>query len=402
MDQSQIVGAIEMGTSKVVVLVGEMIKGQNLNIIGIGQSSSKGIKKGEIVDFKSASACTHAAIMAAEKNAGTQIEIVSLAQTGRHLKGFLNMGSVRVTDSENLVSQADIDRSISEAKSKQLPGNRLYIHHIQNSFFLDGHPVSDPFKMRGERLEVGYWHVHGEERNISDAIHVVNGFGLNVQDMILSSIASGCIVASETEKENGAIVIDIGSGVTDYVVYRGGYIVRTGVIPVGGDHLTNDLSLGLRIDCKHAEKLKHKFGKALLDHGEKSDKIWLIGDLTIGDRMIKRRALHQIINARVEELFSMIRQQVGELLNPKDLAGGAILTGGTSRLPEIDALAANVLGLETRLVENPSWVREDLRGPEYSTALGLLYYALTNPEKNKVSRKQRGIFKRVLSALRFR
>ena len=401
MDQGQIIGAIEMGTSQTVVLVGEVIKGENLNIIGMGQSSSKGISKGEIVDFKSASACTHAAIIAAEKNAGTQIAGVALAQTGRHLQGFFNTSSVRVTDSENLVSRADIERLISEAKSKQLPGNRLYIHHIQNLFLLDGHPVTDPFKMRGERLDVGYWHVHGEERNISDAIHVVNGFGLNVQDIILSSIASGCIVASETERENGTVVIDIGAGSTDYIVYRGGHIVRTGVVPVGGDHLTNDISLGLRIDCKHAEKLKLKFGKALLDRNEKSDQIWLIGDLTIGDRMIKRRALHQIINARMEELFVIIKQQVGELLNPKDLAAGAILTGGTARLPEIDALAANVLGVETRLGDNPSWVREDLRGPEYSTVLGLLYYALTSPEKNTVSKKQTGILNRIFSALGF-
>ncbi len=402
MDPSQIIGAIEIGTSKVVVLVGEIVKGQNLNIIGVGQSSSKGIKKGEIVDFKSASACTHAAIMAAERNAGTQIETVSLAQTGRHLRGFFNTGSVRVTDSENLVSQADINRSISEAKSKQLPPGRLYIHHIQNPFLLDGHTVSAPFKMRGERLEVGYWHVHGDERNVSDAIHVINGFGLKVQDIILSSIASGCMVASEAERENGSIVIDIGCGSTDYAIYRERYIVKTGVIPVGGDHLTNDLSLGLRIDRKNAEKLKLKFGKALFDRNEKSDKIWLIGDLTIGDRMIKRRALHQIINARIEELFLIIKKQVGELLNPKDLAAGAIITGGTSRLSGIDLLAANVLGVGARLAENPSWVREDLRGPEFSTPLGLLYYALTSPEANKVIKKQRGLFKRMLNALSFR
>jgi len=396
MNENRIIGAVEIGGSKVVVMVGEIIdEGRSLNIIGMGQSTAMGVRKGEIIDFRAASDCTHAAIITAEKNAGATIEGVFLAQTGRHLQGFASKSSVMVSSPDSLVRQSDIQSVIENAKRKELPPRRVYIHHVQCGFQLDGRPVKDPHQMQGDELDVTYWHIEGDERKVSDHIHVINGFGLKVEDMIISSIASGCMVASEEEKQNGVLVLDIGCSTTDYLLYRNGHIVRTGVVSVGGDHLTNDLSLGLRVNKQQSEKLKLEFGKAIIDSEDKDEKVWLFGDLTIGDRAIPRLAIYQILKARIDELFGIVKKELVEFINPEELAAGVVLTGGVSRLPKISEVASHRLGVSTRIGDNPSWVRNDLRKPEYSTVLGLLYYGLTAQNIEEQNIKKSGIFSKV-------
>ncbi len=402
MAYNKVIGAVEIGTSKVVALAGEIIGGNSLNIIGMGQATSRGVKKGEIVDFRLASDCVHAAIHSAEKNSGATIESVYLSQSGSHLKGFFDKGEISVSSSDNLVRRSDIKQVVENAKRKEVSPGRIYIHHIRNGFFLDGRSIEDPYQMKGDRLEVGYWHVHGHEVKITDNIHVINGFaGLEVEDIILSGIASGSMVVQEAEKRNGALLLDIGCGTTDYVLYRNGVICRTGVISVGGDHLTNDLSLGLRVNPKHAENLKLEFGKATLDHDDKVEKVWLIGDLTIGDRSIPRKAIYQIINARMEELFTIIKKEISESVGRNELPGGIIITGGTSRLSHIADLASKVIGLPARIGENPDWVRVDLREPEYSCALGLLFYGLTAERSAEEEKPQSGLIKKMARIFNF-
>jgi cell division protein FtsA len=400
MSQSKIIGAVEIGTAKTVVLVGEIVGENTCNIIGKGTCSSQGIKKGEIQDFKAASNSTHAAILAAEKSAQVTIDSIYLAQTGRHLKGAFNRGMAQVSSSHNLVGRQDIERAVEDAKCKQLPADRVYIHHIRNPFYLDGHRVEEPLHMEGDRLEVGYWSVHGSERKLSDQIRVINAFGLNVEDMIISSIASGSMVTDDAEKEAGVLVLDIGCGTTDYVVYKDGYIVQTGVIPVGGDHLTNDLSIGLRVNRKHAEYLKLNYGNALVEKKARDEKVWLIGDFTIGDRNLPRYAICQILNARLEELFKVVKKELGRIGTRDYLPAGIRLTGGTSQLPGIDRLAADTLFLEARCGQNPDWVQEGLKGPDYCTALGLLHYALTGHQDNALQQtSSKGLLRKVARIL---
>lgn len=400
MSQSKIVGAVEIGTAKTLVLVGEIVGDRTCNIIGRGSASSQGVKKGQIVDFKAASNSTHAAILSAEKSAQVTIDSVYLAQTGRHLRGEFNVGSAAVSSSNGLVSPADIRRAVDDAKCRQLPDDRVYIHHIRNPWYLDGERVPDPLELEGERLEVGYWSVHGDERRIHDQIKVINGFGLSVEDMIISSIASGSMVTSETEKEAGVLVLDIGCGTTDYVVYKDGFIVQTGVIPVGGDHLTNDLSIGLRINRKHAEYLKVNYGKAQANKKDRDEKVWLIGDFTIGDRNLPRYAICQILNARVNELFKIVRKEIGKLAARDYLAAGVVLTGGTAQLAGIEELAMDVFNLEVTRGQNPEWVRDDLQDPEFSTALGLLHYALTgHNEGDPQHQSSQGLFRKMARML---
>jgi cell division protein FtsA len=366
---SKIIGAVEIGTSKVVVLIGEIVNEKTLNIVGMGVSSSRGVKKGEIIDFNAASDCTHAAIMAAEESAGVRVEGIYLAQSGRHLETFFNDAEVTVKSSDNIVQRSDIGRLLTEAKSKQLSEDRAIIHH---------------------KLGVGYWNIHGSVKKMSDSIHIINGFGLQVEDLIVSSLASGKMVTTEEERQSGVLVIDIGSGTTDYALFKNGYVMHTGVIAVGGDHITNDLSIGLRTNAKLAEMLKVKNGKATLEPRTKNDKVMLIGDLTIGDRSISRAGVCQIINARVDELFKLIR---GDKLMNAHFANreitSVVLTGGTSQLNEIEKLGEKVFGVPVSKGENPSWVASDLAGPEFSTALGLLYFGFSYQDDNRFAEKRR-------------
>ncbi len=401
MSQDRVVGAIEIGTSKVAVLIGEIVGREGLNIIGHVAATSKGVKKGAIADLHAASDCVHAAIMTAEKNANTRIDEVYLAQTGAHLQGVFNVGATSVRSAKGTVEAADIEHAKEDAKRRDLPDDQTYIHHIRNPFRLDGQALENPLAQVGRRLEVGYWSVHGDSRHVSNSLSVIRGFDLEVRDMIVSSIASGVILLEDTEKEAGALVIDIGAGTTDYVLYRGGYIVKTGVVPVGGDHITNDLSIGLRVGRKGAEEIKIKHGCAYYSSGDREETIWLYGDLTIGDRQYPKAAVTRIIEARVGEIFDIIKEQLeaATLFEASDIAAGVFLTGGTSRLDGIAEVAKRQFGLEARIASGPPDVLPELRRPEYSTALGLLHYALTGQDESRESTKTAGLLRRLSDIL---
>jgi cell division protein FtsA len=401
MSQSKVVGAVEIGTSKVAVLLGEIVGETGLNIIGHSTSSSKGVKKGMITDLNLASDCVHAAIAAAEKNAQSRIDEVYLAQTGSHLIGSFNVGTTNVSSPDGIIRAVDIAAAKSEAKRRKLPNARTYIHHIQNPFSVDDQLIENPLSKEGRSLKVGYWSVHGDSDIVSDSLRVIRGIDLDVSDMIISSIASGAVLLEDSEKDNGALVIDMGGGTTDYVLYRKGYIVKTGVVPVGGDHITNDLSIGLRVGRKSAEEFKLRDGRAFYEAGDKNLKVWTRGDFSIGDREYPLAAITKIIEARVSEVFDIIKADLkaAELLDPSDIASGIILTGGSSRLPGIDEAARRSLGLEATVSEGSQGVADELRQPEYSTVLGLLHYALTGQDSVQEAQAKTSSFFRKITGL---
>ncbi|KAF0095720.1 MAG: cell division protein FtsA [Puniceicoccaceae bacterium 5H] len=371
-----------MGTSKIVVLVGEVHQGRSLNIIGLGQCTSMGIKKGEIIDMRQASDGVHAALAQAEKQAGAQIEGIYLALSGSHLQGFSNPGVVTVADPDNFVMREDLRRAATNAKGKALPPGRVYIHHVRSGYMLDSREVTDPIGMQGQSLEARYWHVHGDERKVSDALHVINGYGMDVDDVVISSIASGSMVASDAEKQLGVLVLDIGAGTTDYVLYRQGHIIRTGTLAVGGDHMTNDLSLGLRLQNRVAESLKRRAGRAVFTKDDREKAVMAFNDLSIGDRPIPMLSISRILHARCEELLMILKNRLGSQVSPQHLPGGVVLTGAASQLPGLPELAEHVIGVPVRRGSNPDWVvHKELCTPEYSTVLGLLHYGLRNQQR---------------------
>ena len=375
MGRNKIIGAIEIGTAKVLVLVGELVDGQSVNLIGYGRKLSAGVKKGEIIDFKDASKVTHAAIAEAEQSAGINIDSIYLSMTGGHLQGTFNRGSANVSSHDGRVVEADVARAVEDAKSRRLPEKRLYVNRFPHPYLIDKKPVSNPVGMQGDNLEVGFWAIHGDEGTIGNHIHAVNGFGLDVDDMIVSSICSGEAVVFPAIKETGALVIDIGRGTTDYALYRNDYIVKTGLVCVGGDHFTNDLSMGLRISPRPAEDLKKREGTLVPDKVNPRGKVWLRGDYSIGDREIPARSIQKILRVRGEELFQVIKSDLDDLLGAQDLAGTVVLTGGGSRLRGMTELATEVFGMPAEVGHPPNWVDKSLRIPENSTGLGLLLHA---------------------------
>jgi cell division protein FtsA len=391
-NSSRIIGAVEIGTGKIAVLVGEIARGRSLNIIGVGVAPSRGVMKGEVVDYKAACEATHHALEMAEKRAGARIEEVWLAQTGGHLNGFYNEASVNVKSADNTVTALDIATVCGLAKEKELPAGRSRIHEIRRPFRLDGRAVPDAEHLSGSRLEVGYWIVHGHEGKVSDNIHVVGGYHLEVRELVLASLANGALLTSTEERLKGALVINVGKGITDYVLYRDGHVLVTGTLPVGGDHLTNDLSIGLRVTTAQAELLKLRHGRGMVQTRDKTDKVWLNGDASFGDRQLPKLAIETITAARTIELLEVLKLKLGPALAPEHCGAGIILTGGTSKLTGLEDAATRVFGLNARRGESPAWVKDELKDPMFSTVLGVFQFGLRTAHEHAVpARRKTGL-----------
>jgi cell division protein FtsA len=395
---TKIVGAVEIGTAKVTVLVGEISRGRELSIIGVGEAPSRGVIKGAVMDFKAASEATHSALLAAEQSAGTRVDEIYLAQTGGHLEGFENEASVNVTAADNTVSAMDTDTVCRLAMAKELPEGRIVVHHIRRPFRLDGRLVPDPEHLVGRRLDVSYWTIHGLESKVADNTHVINGFSVRVTKLILSSLASGALITTAEERHNGVLAIDIGGGTTDFALYRDGCAYKTGVVAVGGGHLTNDLALGLRVQQGQAEALKLRYGRGVVHARDKKDRVMLIGDFSIGDREFPRLTIEQITSARVWEIFEVVRKKLGASFTPEKIPAGVVLTGGTAKLPAITEAAAKVFGASARLGEAPSWIGENLRDPGCSTALGLLHFTLNAQADRATAPRRRSLLSKLFAA----
>ena len=373
---SKIIGAVEIGTSQAKALIGEVGEQGNLSIVGMATRRNEGMRKGQIVDFRQAASAVHAALEEAEKMSGTTVDSVYLAQTGSHLRGHMLRGSASVSSSDNRVSPDDVRRAAVEAKRRQPDEGRSYVHHVRTPIILDKKVIDDPVGMMGKRIDLGYWSIDGDDQAIQRGLDVISNYSLEVNDLILSSVASATMVAGPDLRRAGALVIDMGAGVTDFVLYRQGFVAYTGVVPVGGDHVTGDISMGLRVLEPYAEKLKLEYGQATPLSAEQEDDVWIIGNKTIGDRSVPRRAIADVIHVRIAELFEIISKELGPLLSPENLQGGILLTGGGSQLVGIEEVASKVLGQPVRRAGFPTGISEELAQPENSTVLGLLHYGL--------------------------
>lgn len=388
---STYIGAVEIGTSKVTVLVGEYNE-REFSIIGCGECSSRGVVKGGIVDFRAASDCTHSALDQAERQARERIDVVFLAQSGGHLEGFYNEASVNVESADNMIEPSDLRRVCDLAKRKELPAGRVLVQQLRRPYRIDGRVIADPKDLRCQRIEVGYWTVHGQEQRVGDMLNVIRGFNLDINEVVLSSLASGHMVTTGEERQHGVLVLDIGAGTTDYVLYRDGVPHLTGVVAVGGAHLTNDLAIGLRLTEGQAEKLKLRYGRANVVTKDRNQKVWLDGNFAIGDRQFSQHAIEQITAARVQELLEVVKKKLGVAFAPEFCATGVVLTGGTSKLPGIVDAAARVFDVPAHAGEAPTWINENLRDPGYHTALGLLYCGIASQSEQAAVRRRGGFF----------
>src|SRR2546425_5496714 len=299
-DPSSIIVGLEVGTSKVCAVVGELSSEGALNIVGLGQSRSRGVRKGEIADPSTAEEDVRHAIVEAEQMADVEIRSVYLGVTGGHVRGFNNRGVHPVVSADREISEDDVQDVIKNAKTINLPAQNHVVHAIRQHFLVDGQDgITNPVGMLGARVEVDVHVVHGSLNRLQNAIRTVKGLQLEVDDIVFNGLASSLALLGNDQKELGSLVIDIGGGTTDYVVYANGIIKHTGVLAVGGDHVSNDLAYGLKVPLSRAEQLKIAHGCACVDETVKGQSINLASDLGLQPRSINLDHLRRIMSLRL-------------------------------------------------------------------------------------------------------
>src|SRR5438034_1729107 len=376
-DPSSIIVGLEVGTSKVCAVVGELSSEGALNIVGLGQARSRGVRKGEIADAPAAEEDVRNAIVEAEQMADVEIRSVYLGVTGGHVRGFNNRGVHPVVSADREISEDDVQDVIKNAKTINLPAGNHVIHAIRQHFLVDGQDgISNPVGMLGSRVEVDVHVVHGNLNRLQNAIRTVKGLQLEVDDIVFSGLAASLALLSAEQKELGSLVIDIGGGTTDYVVYANGIIKHTGVLAVGGDHVSNDLAYGLKVPLSRAEQLKIEHGSALVDENAKGQSITLTKSHGLAERSINLEHLRRIMSLRLEEIFQLIAQEIGRTGLLDYLRAGVFLCGGVARVPQIEKLAEPIFGLSVSIGQTSSisGLKSALDQPEFATAIGLVKF----------------------------
>jgi cell division protein FtsA len=391
-DDSSIVVGLEIGTSKVCVVVGEYREGGTdpagggLNVIGLGQARSRGVRKGEVVDPAQAEEDVRNAIVEAEQMADVEIRNVYLGVTGAHIRGFNNRGVHPVVSADREISADDVQDVIKNAKAINLPTENNVVHAIRQHFFVDGQDgVTNPVGMLGSRLEVDVHVVHGRTNRLQNAIRLVKGLQLEVDEIVFNGLASSLALLTNEQKELGALVIDIGGGTTDYAVYSDGIIKHTGVLAVGGDHISNDLAYGLKVPLSRAEKLKLEYGSALVDAESRGQKITITNELGLPLKTVNLEHLRRIMSLRLEEIFQLVAQDLESASLFDYLRAGVFLCGGCARAPQIAALAGQVLQMPVSLgqTNSVSGLKSALDQPEFVTAIGLVKFGSFKTRKRE-------------------
>ncbi len=377
-ERSQIIVGLEIGTSKVCVAVGELTDSGTLTIIGGGQAPSRGVRKGEIVDFEKAEEDIRHALVEAEKSADVEIGSVYLGVTGSHLVSTNSRGLLRIDSSDHEITQDDVQEVLRNAKNFNRPTENHVLHAIRQLFTVNGQAgIPNPVGMKGSMLELDVHVVHGVTTRLQNPALAVRGLQMDVDELVFSGLASSLAVLTPEQKEMGALVIDMGAGATEFVVYTGGVVRHTGVIAVGGDHVTNDLSYGLRVSTSKAEELKRSHGTAWFDESVRGKKITLKNDLGMKTKSINLEHLHRIMSARIEETFQLIDQELEEEGLHDQIRSGVVITGGGSRSPGLTRLAKDVFDLEAVIGKATAFngLKDVIELPENATAIGLVNYA---------------------------
>lgn len=373
-DSSSIIVGLEIGTSKVCAVVGDMNAEGALNIVGLGQSRSRAVRKGEICDATQAEEDVRNAIVEAEQMADVEIRSVYLGVTGGHIRGFNNRGVHPIVSVDREIAEEDVQDVIKNAKTINLPAQHYVIHAIRQHFLVDGQDgITNPVGMLGSRVEVDVHVVHGHFNRLQNAIRTVKGLQLEVDEIVFNGLASSLALLTNEQKELGALVIDIGGGTTEYVVYSNGVIKHIGVLAVGGDHVSNDLAYGLKVSLGRAEQLKIENGSAVLDDAVKGQSITINNEIGMPLKTINLEHLRRIMSLRLEEIFQLIGQDLEQAGLLDYLRAGVFICGGGARIPEIARLAEHVLQMPAYVgkTHSISGLKSALDQPEFATAIGL-------------------------------
>jgi cell division protein FtsA len=374
--QNQIIVGLEIGTHKVCA-VGEVNEYGALNIIGLGQARSRGVRKGEITDLPTAEEDVRSALAEAENMSGVEISSVYLGITGNHVHGIGNRGVHPVVAADRIISAEDVHAVVRNAKAINIPPQNQILHAARQHFTVDDQTgVENPVGMSGARLAVDMHVIHGLAGRIENPLRAVKGLQIQVEAVVFNGLASALAMLTSEQKEMGAITIDIGGGTTEYAVYCRGIVRHTGVIGVGGDHISNDLFYGLCVPLSLAEQLKLQHGSALVDQSVRGQTITLPQGAGLQHRAVNLENLRLIIHHRVDEILELIADDIIQRGLAHHVRAGVFLSGGTSRLPGIRELAEQVFGLPTSLGRTAgiNGLSAALDQPEFVTPIGLVKY----------------------------
>lgn len=398
---TDIIVALDVGTSKIAAVVAEVNDDGQYEVIGLGSSASQGMKKGVVVNIESTVNAIQRALEEAELMADRKIKEVWTGIAGGHIKSFNSHGMVAVQGHE--VTQVDIDRVVETARAIPIPTDQQILHVLNQEFAIDGQEdVREPLAMSGMRLEVKVHIVTGAVSAAQNILKCVRRCGLEVGELILQPLASAMAVLSEDEKDLGVCLIDIGGGTSDIAIYTQGAIRHTAVIPIAGDQITSDIAMAFRTPTKEAEDIKRRYGCALRGLADSNETIEVPG---VGDRPSKklsRQMLSEVIEPRIEELYALVHAEIKRSGFEELLSSGVVITGGSSAMEGMVDLGEEVLHMPVRL-GTPSYVgslSEVIRNPRYSTSAGLLSAGVLNREKQKVDQMKNGSVKTVVSKMK--
>jgi cell division protein FtsA len=378
MEKNLIVG-LDIGTSKVVAIVGEVTPENEIEIIGLGSHPSRGLKKGVVVNIESTVQSIQRAVEEAELMAGCQIHSVYAGIAGSHVRSLNSHGIVAIRDKE--VTPYDVDRVIDAARAVAIPADQKILHILPQEFIIDTQEsIREPIGMSGVRLEAKVHMVTGAVSAAQNIIKCVRRCGLEVDDIILEQLASSHSVLTDDEKELGVCLVDIGGGTTDIAVFTEGAIRHTAVIPIAGDQVTNDIAVALRTPTQYAEEIKIKYACALtqLASVEETIEVPSVGDRP--DRRLARQTLAEVVEPRYEELFTLIQAELRRSGFEDLCAAGVVITGGSAKMEGTVELAEEIFHMPVRL-GTPQYVSglvDVVRNPIYSTGVGLLLFGYQN------------------------
>ncbi|MCH9756796.1 MAG: cell division protein FtsA [Gammaproteobacteria bacterium] len=373
--EKNIIAALDVGTSKIVVLIAEVTPSGTIEIIGTGRHVSRGLKRGVVVDIESTVHSIQRAVQEAELMAGCEVRSVYTGIAGSHIKSLNSHGIVAIRDRE--VSQVDVERVLDAAKAVPIPADQKILHVLPQEFIIDGQGnIREPIGMAGVRLEARVHIVTGAVSAAQNLIKCIRRCGLEVNDMSLEQLASSNAVLTDDEKELGVCLVDIGGGTTDIAIFSHGAIQGTAVIPVAGDQVTNDIAMALRTPTKAAEVMKLEYACAMPELASSGQMVEVLSVNERPGRKISTKALAEVVSARYEELFLLIRHELRRSGFEDLIAAGMVLTGGASNLNGAIALAEMCFEMPVRqgVVSEMTGLSEEMLHPAWSTAVGLLLH----------------------------
>ncbi|MBN2046472.1 MAG: cell division protein FtsA [Anaerolineaceae bacterium] len=375
--EAPIIVGIDIGSSKVTTLVARVEANKRFHILGVGIEPSKGIRRGTIIDLNAAGRSIARSIEKAQRSSGLEISSAFINLADSDIKSLNNRGVVGV--SGKMIDQSDVDRALEAAQAIQLEHNSEIVHVIQRGFVVDGNDgIRSPIGLYGYRMEVEAHIITADASLIDNLTQAVNNAGVNVLNFVINPLASGEVVLSETERQMGAVVVDIGAGTTDIAIYIDGDVWYSKILPVGGDHITSDVAAGLRLSIEEAEEIKKLNGFAVEERISPEEAFYVHAFGTDQPLQVSRKTLAHIIEARVEEIFYMVLQEIKRSGYDGLLPAGMVLTGGSSLLPGIQEVAGRVMGIPVRTAqpENLFGLVDQLHSPAYSCSVGLLNWAM--------------------------